>query len=134
LACDATVIAAVLGAGSQPLDIGRATRTVPAGIRRALVARDHHCAFPGCTIPPAWCHAHHVWFWADGGPTALNNLVLLCPHHHRLIHHSDWECAITADGHPTFTPPHWVSPDIATKDPTWRITLQERFPRRPAAA
>jgi len=134
LACDAMIIAAVLGSSSQPLDIGRATRTVPAGMRRALLARDKHCAFPGCSVAPAWCHAHHCSFWADGGPTALWNLVLLCPHHHRLIHHSDWDVEIGPDGLPTFTPPAWLSPDIAAKDPTWRIALAERFPRRPSAA
>jgi hypothetical protein len=129
------IIAAVLGASSQPLDIGQATRTVPAGIRRALIARDRNCAFPGCSVAPAWCHAHHCWFWADGGPTALSNLVLLCPAHHGLIHHSDWDVqGGSPDGLPTFTPPGWLSPDIAAKNPTWRITLQQRLPGRPTAA
>lgn len=105
LACDTTVIPMVLGAARQPLDVGRATRTIPPAIRRALVARDRHCAFPGCTRPPRWADAHHIQHWADGGPTALDNLVLLCGHHHDLIHHTDWTVRII-DGRPVFARPH----------------------------
>ncbi|MGH3796265.1 MAG: DUF222 domain-containing protein [Pseudonocardiaceae bacterium] len=73
LACDATVIPVVLGGDSEPLDVGRAMRTVPRGIRRALVARDRGCSFPGCDRPPGLCDGHHVQFWADGGPTSVAN-------------------------------------------------------------
>jgi len=104
------------------------------GPDRALVLRDQRCAFPGCTTPAAWCHAHHIVHWADGGSTALDNLVLACPHHHRLLHHSPWEVEIGADGLPIFTPPAWVTPEIATADPTWRIRLRETFPRHHDAA
>jgi hypothetical protein len=90
LACDANVIPIVLGSESQPLDVGRATYAVPPTMRRALVARDRGCAFPDCDRPPSWCHAHHVKHWADGGDTALSNLVLLCGHHHRVVHHGGW--------------------------------------------
>ncbi len=65
--CDANVIPIVLGSHGEPLDIGRATRTIPAGIRRALVARDQGCAFPGCDRPPSWCDAHHCKHWSAGG-------------------------------------------------------------------
>jgi hypothetical protein len=58
------IIPAPMGTTSTPLDIGRATRVVPSGLRRALVRRDGHCAFPGCTLPAAWCDAHHVSPWA----------------------------------------------------------------------
>ena len=104
LACDTTVIPMVLGGGGQPLDVGRATRTIPPAIRRALTARDRHCAFPGCNRPPRWADAHHIRHWADGGATSLDNLVLLCEHHHDLIHHTTWTVRI-ADGRPVFTPP-----------------------------
>ena len=85
IACDANVIPVVLGSAGQPLDIGRSTRLVPQGLRRALIARDEGCAFPGCDRPPSWC-AHHPIHWADGGPTSLRNLVLLCVHHHNRMH------------------------------------------------
>jgi hypothetical protein len=60
---------------------------VPAALRRALVVRDRSCAFPGCDRSPSWCDAHHIRHWADGGETALENLVLLCRRHHRIVHH-----------------------------------------------
>jgi Domain of unknown function (DUF222) len=109
LACDAKVIPAVLGAASEPLDMGRASYTVPTALRRALVLRDGGCAFPGCDRPYRWCHSHHVKHWADGGDTDLNNLVLLSGHHHRLLHHSEWECVIVR-GIPEFRPPRFVDP------------------------
>ena len=98
LACDAGLLPAVLGSAGQPLDIGRDTRVVPAGIRRALVLRDGGCAFPGCERPPGWCDAHHVQHWADGGSTALDNLVLVCGHHHGTVHTTHWSVTVTADG------------------------------------
>jgi len=104
LACDAEVIPVVLDGTSQVLDVGRERRSISGAIRRALVVRDKGCAFPGCGRPPRWCHAHHVIHWADGGKTCLENSVLLCPHHHRLIHHSEWTVRIK-EGHPVFVPP-----------------------------
>jgi hypothetical protein len=86
VACDAGVIPVVLGADSEPLDIGRHSRVVPAGLRRALHLRDGGCRFAGCDRPAGWCDAHHIRHWADGGETSLANLVLLCAHHHTLIH------------------------------------------------
>jgi Domain of unknown function (DUF222) len=86
-ACDCTISRIVFGPGSEPVDIGRATRTVPAAMRRALNARDRHCQHPsGCDRPARWCDAHHKRHWADGGPTALTNLTLLCQYHHTLEH------------------------------------------------
>ena len=86
VACDAGVIPVVLGADSEPLDIGRHSRVVPAGLRRALHLRDGGCRFAGCDRPAGWCDAHHIRHWADGGETSLANLILLCAHHHTLIH------------------------------------------------
>jgi hypothetical protein len=86
-ACDCTINRIVFGPDSQPLDIGRATRTVPPAMRRALNVRDRHCQHPsGCDRPARWCDAHHQRHWADGGPTALTNLTLLCQYHHTLEH------------------------------------------------
>ena len=107
IACDAKVIPAVLGSRSEPLDLGRASYTVPTALRRALVLRDGGCAFPACDRSHRWCHGHHIRHWADGGPTQLDNLALLYGTHHRLIHHSDWDCAITG-GRPEFRPPGFV--------------------------
>jgi len=110
IACDSAVIPAVLGASSEPLDIGRRSRVVPSAIRRALVLRDRGCAFPGCAVPAAWCDAHHRIHWADGGTTALSNLLLLCSNHHSLIHQSDWE-VVLPEGIPAFVPPRYIDPE-----------------------
>jgi uncharacterized protein DUF222/HNH endonuclease len=86
LACDASISRVVTRGASEPLDVGRKTPVVPAAVRRAVIVRDRHCRFPGCDRPQGWCDAHHVRHWADGGETALGNLVLLCRPHHRLLH------------------------------------------------
>ncbi|MGH3780048.1 MAG: DUF222 domain-containing protein [Pseudonocardiaceae bacterium] len=72
-ACDAKIIPVVLGGTSEPLDVGRAMRTVPLALRRALVARDRGCAFPGCDRPPGMCQAHHCRHWIDHGETSVDN-------------------------------------------------------------
>ena len=107
IACDANIIPVVLGTNSQPLDIGRATRLVPIAIRRALIARDQGCAFPGCDRPPSWCDAHHCTHWANGGHTTLCNLALLCVFHHDTVHRDNWTIQMI-DGYPWFTPPPWI--------------------------
>ncbi len=107
IACDAHIIPVVLGARGEPLDVGRASHTVPTAIRRAVIVRDRGCAFPGCSAPARWCDIHHVTHWADGGPTSVENCVALCGRHHRLIHHSDWRIEI-ADGISKFHPPPWL--------------------------
>ncbi|HEX7745406.1 MAG TPA: DUF222 domain-containing protein [Micromonosporaceae bacterium] len=110
LACDAGILPAVLGGAGQVLDVGRQRRLITGPLRRALVLRDRGCVFPGCDRPPRWCDAHHVVHWTDGGPTALHNAVLLCGHHHRLIHAGDWAVHLAADGMPEFVPPAWLDP------------------------
>jgi hypothetical protein len=104
LGCDASVGRIVLAGASEVLDIGRRTPVVPPSIRRALIARDRGCAFPGCDRHHAWCDAHHVRHWADGGPTALANLVLLCRRHHRSIHEAGFG-VVMADGRAGFRRP-----------------------------
>ncbi|WP_410661489.1 DUF222 domain-containing protein [Amycolatopsis sp. lyj-112] len=109
-ACDCLLLPAVLSAAGEPLDVGRLKRLITPGQRRALNIRDSGCAFPGCHRAPKNCHGHHLRHWADGGPTDLRNLCLLCPFHHRLVHHGDWEVRIAADGLPEFIPPQYLDP------------------------
>ncbi len=109
LACDCHLTPIVMDDG-VPLNLGRTSRTVSKKQRRALIARDHGCAFPGCDTPPAHCEGHHIKHWADGGPTDLDNLVLLCRYHHTLLHHSHWDVEIGVDRKPWFTPPSTVDP------------------------
>jgi hypothetical protein len=111
LACDAEVLPFVLGSRSQVLDVGRASRLVTTAIWLALVLRDRHCAFPGCTRPPIACDAHHILHWVDGGPTSLDNLVLLCRTHHTMIHVTPWEVRLDqTDRRPEFLPPARLDP------------------------
>ena len=89
ISCDASVVAMRHDADGAVLDVGRKTRTVPPSIRRALQARDRSCRFPGCTARR--CDAHHIEHWVDGGPTRLDNLVLLCRRHHRAVHEGGFD-------------------------------------------
>jgi hypothetical protein len=93
------------GAPTQPLDLGRTTRVVSPAQRTALAVRDGGCVFPGCDRPLSWCEAHHLVHWLDGGPTDLDNLVLLCRAHHRAVHEGGWRLQRQHDGRLTATPP-----------------------------
>ena len=105
LACDAAVMRVVMAGGSEPLDVGRRTAVVSPAMRRAVIARDRHCRFPGCDRPPAWCDAHHIRHWADGGDTSVDNLLLLCRRHHRIVHGRRGFGVELVDGRPRFRRP-----------------------------
>jgi hypothetical protein len=95
LACDSR-IEWVMESGDRPVGIGRRGRAVPGQLLRVLRHRDGGaCRFPGCERK-RWLHAHHLVHWGDGGATSLDNLVLLCHAHHRLIHEGGWRTS----GHP----------------------------------
>ena len=72
---------------SLPLDVGTVTDLVPAHLRRAITTRDQHCAAPGCDVPPAGCHVHHIIPRSEGGTTSLQNCLLLCSFHHLILVH-----------------------------------------------
>jgi hypothetical protein len=78
LACDSAMTRVLLAPNSEPIDVGRCTRTIPPALRRALVVRDRGCRFPGCDRPADWCDGHHLVHWMDGGETNLSNTCLLC--------------------------------------------------------
>ena len=88
-ACIGDLTPVVLGEMGEPLDLGRTRRLATPGQFKALLVRDRHCTFPGCTIPGTWCEAHHIIWWCRGGDTDLVFLVLLCPRHHTLVHDKD---------------------------------------------
>jgi len=99
IACDCSLTPIVDG---EPYET---SRVVPGAMRRALAARDKHCRFPGCDLPPAWTDAHHIQHWADGGPTKLFNLILMCRRHHRLLHEGRWRLIEAGDGVLQTVPP-----------------------------
>jgi hypothetical protein len=112
MACDARICPIVFDGPGRPVDLGRSRRLVTGPIRTALVARDRGCAFPSCDRDARWAEGHHVTHWSLGGPTCLDNLVLLCGYHHAQIHKADgWKVFIAPDGFPTFIPPPHVDPE-----------------------
>jgi hypothetical protein len=91
ICCDSFIVPILTGKKGEPLDIGRKTRTIPPAMRRALNMRDQGCRFPGCTHR-YFTDGHHIKHWSKGGDTSLDNLVLLCQHHHRLVHEGGFTC------------------------------------------
>ena len=117
IACDAATVTMRHGPDGDVLDVGRRTRTVSPALRRALAARDGQCRFPGCAARR--CDAHHVRHWADGGKTALSNLVLLCRRHHRAVHEDGFQVRVDAGGAMTFLRPDGRPLAEAPAAPAW---------------
>ena len=104
LCCDGGVVSLVEDADGEPLNVGRKQRTVPTSIKRALLARDRRCTFPGCHHE-RFVDAHHIVHWAEGGETSLDNLTLVCTHHHRLLHEGGFSIQRHRDGRHYFARP-----------------------------
>jgi hypothetical protein len=108
LACDAGIIPLVLGSNSQPLDVGAEHRFVTRAIRHALNARDKGCI--ACGAPPGMSEAHHITHLANGGPTSLDNLALVCKRDHINVHRGHLTVHMS-NGHPVINGPAWCDPD-----------------------
>ena len=136
LACDCGVVHWLEDTDCQghksALDIGRRSRSIPPAIRRALERRDGGCRFPGCTARHH-VDAHHIRHWADGGETRLNNLLLLCRHHHRLVHEGGYGLALNATGEPVFSTPKGTpiphGPDTRFRGNVFALTSANRRER-----
>ena len=88
--CEAALTRIVLDAEGELLDVGRAQRLYTGQLRRAIIARDRHCVWPGCAAPPRWCEVHHIDWWdRDEGATSATNGALLCSFHHHQVHERD---------------------------------------------
>jgi hypothetical protein len=96
LSCSCKIVTALTRDG-EPLNIGRSSRAISTGIKRAMAIRDKACSFPGCD-----CHknldAHHIQHWANGGETSLENLISVCHHHHALLHEGQYSVVRLRDG------------------------------------
>jgi hypothetical protein len=103
ISCDSGLVRIRHAPDGSFLHVGRKTRTIPPAVRRALEARDQGCCFPGCGS--RFAEGHHVKHWADGGETKLDNLVLLCRYHHRLVHEDRWKVEWGAESRPVFFDP-----------------------------
>jgi Domain of unknown function (DUF222)/HNH endonuclease len=103
LACDSARVVMRHAADGRVLDVGRRTRAISPGLRRALEHRDAGCRFPGCGR--RLCDAHHVEPWADGGATSLANTLLLCRRHHRAVHEEGFSMELAPNGEARFYRP-----------------------------
>ncbi|MGI8938040.1 MAG: HNH endonuclease signature motif containing protein, partial [Iamia sp.] len=122
LACEGTVIPVYVGDGADQLNMGRTIRLANRTQRRNLRLRDGCCQFPGCSVAPEWCIAHHLVWWDDGGTTDMINLVLLCRYHHRLVHGGGFTMTRGPDGTliTTRTDHHILTPALAPVAPVIR--------------
>jgi 5-methylcytosine-specific restriction endonuclease McrA len=111
LACDASRVIMRHDPDGQIAEVGARTRTIPPAIRRALHHRDRGCRFPGCGLP--FGQGHHIRHWADGGPTTLSNLAMLCQRHHRAVHEEGYQVERQPDGTLRFRRPDGrLLPDV----------------------
>jgi Domain of unknown function (DUF222) len=124
LCCDGTAVGILEGRDGEPLNIGRKSRAIPPAMRRAMLARDGGCRFPGCDRT-RFCDGHHVQHWARGGEPQLGNLVTLCSFHHTLVHEGGFGVTATDDGVFVFTRPDGKR--IAESGSAQRIGDARRF-------
>jgi len=132
LTCDAALVAVSHARDGSVLGAGRRTRTISPALRRALEVRDRGCRFKGCGL--RFTDAHHVRHWADGGETSLGNLLLLCSHHHRLVHEEGWKVELWGrERLPAFIDPRgqvnfnagWKAPELP-EDPVAALIAENR--------
>ena len=116
IACDSSIVAIKEDENGEPLSIGRRSRTIPPSMRRALRVRDKGCRFPGCTNT-RFVDGHHIQHWADGGETSLDNLVMLCRHHHHLVHEGGFVCEKSPNGEVEFKNPREQALESSPKMP-----------------
>jgi hypothetical protein len=100
----------------QGMTVGRRTRSIPSAMRRALMVRDHGCRFPGCTHNH-FLHGHHIQHWLHGGDTSVDNLVMLCSHHHHLVHEGGFTLSRSTEGQLIFSAPDGKLLNIETPSP-----------------
>jgi hypothetical protein len=120
--CDCVLHKVLRSSAGTILDYGHKHHTVPPGLRKAVAVRDHGCRFPGCTRKKAWTDAHHIRWWRHHGETKLDNLILLCQRHHRMVHRYNWHIRLDADtGRATFTLPNGT---VMISEPPGHTTIR----------
>jgi Domain of unknown function (DUF222) len=112
LACDAIVTQVLHDPQGHIVGIGRASRNVPEWLYRQVRLRDNGCTFPGCHHK-RYVQAHHIWWWEYGGPTNLDNLVLVCDFHHKLVHEGGWRVELGKESGVV----HWFRPNNQPYEP-----------------
>ena len=97
MCCDATFTAVFVSGKGVPFDVGTPINAIAVRNRRAVLVRDRHCRYPGCSHPPRRCDIHHLTHREDCGDHRISNLALLCRFHHRLVHRHGLKLAIATD-------------------------------------
>ncbi len=129
MTCSGSTQHLAFDSSGQPLDLGREQRFFSRRQRRALAARDGGCRFPGCERPASWTEAHHVQFWSrDNGNTDIVDGILLCRHHHLLLHNNHWEINYAASRYWLIPPPD-IEPgrtpiEMPSKSPAWHALMR----------
>ena len=128
LGCDASRVVMRHDPDGRVVEVGALTRTIPAALRRVLHYRDRGCRFPGCGLPLG--QGHHIQHWANGGPTTLSNLAMLCRRHHRAVHEEGYRVERQPDGELRFIRPDGrllpdiPPPTVVPTDPVETLRLQ----------
>ncbi|MGC4175253.1 HNH endonuclease [Demequina sp.] len=130
MAVDAQILPEMMGGASLPLDLGDTKRLFTKWQKVAITERDQGCV--RCTAPPAFCHGHHIRFWADDGPTNILNAVSLCTGCHHRLHEQHWDLRIYQDRVEIREPGR--SWEKATAPPRQRHPRQQPRPARPPLA
>lgn len=138
LSCDCRLQFVLTDKQGNALGIGRTSRNIPFWLMRQLRYRDRHCTFPGCDRK-LHVEGHHIWPWELGGPTELDNLILLCFHHHRLVHEFGWRVQLNGSEvswyrpggkpyEPGPDPPKQLSAELSEdlNVPDWLIEIPEK--------
>jgi hypothetical protein len=126
LACDATIAIAIDDDAGHTMYEGRARRVPTDAQRREVMRRDRHCRFPGCTNV-TFTNAHHIVPWEPGGKTDLDNLALMCLHHHHVVHSTGWTMSGSANEELQFFGPSG-RPMTSRPSPAWtRATAARRL-------
>lgn len=128
LLCSARVQTVIEDSSGTAVGVGRTTRVVPAWLQRQIRHRDRECRFPACGAR-AFTQVHHIEWWRNGGRTDLDNLVLLCSFHHRLVHEHGWTVYMRSDGSVD-----WFDPRGGGPIPAMEIDHPARSPGRRSAA
>jgi hypothetical protein len=130
IVCGQGIQEVVLDDRGNPIDVGREQRLFTPRQRTALAVRDGGCQFGDCDRPPSWCEAHHIEHWArDEGSTDIQNGVLLCKHHHLLLHNNGWEISRDALGERWLIPPAEVDPSRTPRPMKTKSPIMDDFTR-----
>ncbi|WP_158253149.1 HNH endonuclease signature motif containing protein [Cryobacterium sp. Y62] len=119
--CDTGYLGILFSQTGQPLNVGRDERLFNREQRRALAARDGGCRWPGCDQSPSWSESHHVENWADLGLSNIDHAILLCAHHHMLLHNQHWKILLQSGL-------YWLQPPVEIDPKQALIALPSKNP------